>query len=108
MTTNFKKLFGERVRHYRKLNNFSQEKLAELVGMSPNTISYIENGKTNISFAKLQVFSNALNVNTYQLFLDVDYNPENDIIEKIDELLKVANRKQLGIILNLIKDIIDI
>lgn len=56
MTTNFKKLFGERVRHYRKLNNFSQEKLAELVSMSPNTISYIENGKTNISFAKCRFF----------------------------------------------------
>ncbi len=108
MNMNFKKLFGQRVRHYRKLNNFSQEKFAELVGMSPNTISYIENGKSNISFAKIAVFASALNIETYQLFIDTNYNIEDgEVIDKINELLKVATRKQLGIILNLIKNILD-
>jgi len=105
---NFKKLFGERVRHYRKLSNLSQEKLAELVGMSPNTISYIENGKTNISFAKLPVFSTALNVKTYQFFIDVNCNPDTKRIDKINELLNTANEKQLGIILNFVQDVLDI
>lgn len=34
------------IRYYRKKNNLSLSKLAELVGLSPSTISNIENGKT--------------------------------------------------------------
>lgn len=107
MKKNFKKLFGARICHYRNLNSFSQEELAELVGMSPNTISYIENGKNNISFAKLPIFAKALNVKIYQFFIDTEYEDNIDAIQKIDELLKIANKKQLGIILNLIKNILD-
>jgi len=108
MNKRFKKKFGERVRHYRKLNGLSQEQIAESIGMSPNTISYIENGKNNISFAKIPVLANILNIQPYQLFIDMECSENQETQDKINELLKVADRKQLGIILNLIKDILDI
>lgn len=107
MKLNFKKLFGIKLRHYRELNSLTQEKLAEIVGYSPNTISYIETGKSNISFAKIPIFSNALNIKPYQLFIDTTDDPDIKAIDKINELLKSANQKQLGIILNVVKDILD-
>lgn len=107
MNKNFKRKFGAKVRHYRKLNNLSQEQLAELIGMSPNTISYIENGKNNISFAKLGILANVLNIQVHQLFFNTDCDENQQIKEKIIELLNIANKKQLGIFLNLIKDILD-
>jgi len=107
MNKNFKKKFGARVRHYRKLNHLSQEQLAELIGMSPNTISYIENGKNNVSFAKLGILANVLNIQVHQLFFETDCNENQQTKEKIIELLDIANEKQLGIFLNLIKDILD-
>lgn len=48
MSNNFKKSFGIQVRYLRKLQGLSQEELAEIVGLSAKTISYIENGKALI------------------------------------------------------------
>ena len=108
MKTNFKRAFGEKVKDYRILNNYAQQDFAELVGMSPNAISYIENGKNNISFAKLPVFSSALNIKIYQLFIDTDFEPELNITDNINKLLKTANKKQLGIIYNIVKNILGV
>ena len=50
MDKSLKKLFGQRVKYYRNLKGLSQENLAERVGISANTIGYIERGKNAISF----------------------------------------------------------
>ena len=43
MSKELKKVFGNRVRHYRNLLGYSQEKLAEMVYVSRQTISNWEN-----------------------------------------------------------------
>lgn len=108
MTKNFKKLFGSRVKHYRKLMGYSQEKLAELVGISSHTVSYIECGKNLISMTKLPLLCSALQIDPYKLFVDTGINPDKDKIDEINRLLCSANEKQLNIIVKLLTNILDI
>ncbi len=61
--------------------------------ISPNTIGYVETGKNNISFGKIPLFSKALNVEPYQLFINTNDDSDIETIDKINKLLKAANRK---------------
>ena len=105
---NLKKLFGLRVKHYRLLSNLSQEELAERVGLSSHTISYIERGKNFISMSKLSILCSALDIKPYQLFIDITNMDNKNKIEEINNLLKPATEKQLNIFISLLKNIIDI
>ena len=106
MNTDFKKAFGAKVKYYRLLNEYSQERLAELIGVSSNTIGYIERGKNPISFTKLPTLCSALKIEPHQLFIS-DLNQNTSKIGKINKMLKTANDRQLNIIANLIKNILD-
>ena len=103
-----KKIFGARVKHYRNLLGYSQEKLAELVGISSHTVSYVERGKNFISMTKLSVLCTALEIEPYQLFIERDFNPDDDKINQINRLLTTASEKQLNIIIGLLHNILDI
>lgn len=46
-----------KIRYYRKKNNLSLIELAELVGLSPSTISNIENGKTSPKIEWIREFA---------------------------------------------------
>lgn len=55
-------LFGRNVRKYRKRKKLTQEQLAELCGMQPNSISRIEKGSAGTKMSVLKSLSNALEV----------------------------------------------
>lgn len=57
-----KYLIGNRIRWARDKKNLSQEKLAEIVGLSTTTISHIENGENNPSFYTIAVIAEALGI----------------------------------------------
>ena len=97
--------FGERIKYFRNLARLSQAQLAEKIGCEPNTLSYIESGKNNISFSKLPKLCTALNIEPYQLFIyDKDIG-EADTIYEITKLLEGMTNTQLGIIYKLILSI---
>ncbi len=62
MAIDYKKI-GRKIKALRMKKNLSQEKLAELCGLSSSYISYIETGKKKISLSKLEVLSDYLNFN---------------------------------------------
>lgn len=64
------KVFGTNVRSYRTKNGFSQEKLAELCGLHRTYISDIECFRRSISLDNIQKIANALNLETYKLFIE--------------------------------------
>lgn len=107
MSKDLKKIFGARVKHYRKLAELTQEALAEKVGLSTHTISYIERSKNLVSMTKLPVLSSALGVELYKLFIDVDLE-DTSKIDEINKLLKTANNRQLSIFAELLKNILDL
>ena len=64
-----KKIFGENIKKYRKQKSFSQEKLAELSGLHRTYISAVECGRRSISLNNIEKIADALEVETYQLFV---------------------------------------
>ena len=68
------KVFGKNVRRYRKEKGLSQEKLGELSGLHRTYISDIERFQRSISLENIQRIADALDVETYRLFLEMEEN----------------------------------
>ena len=69
------KLFSFNIKYYRYLNNYSQEKLAELCDLSPRYISDIERGRKWFSFSNVVKIAKVFNIEYYELFI----NTERDV-----------------------------
>ena len=65
------KVFGINLRKYRLSIGLSQEKLAEKCGLHRTYISDIERFQRSISLENIQRIANALEIDTYKLFLEV-------------------------------------
>lgn len=59
--------YGEIIRKFRREQDLSQEKLAELAEVDPKTIIQIEGGKRNPTLKTLQKLANALKVSLRDL-----------------------------------------
>ena len=66
---NIKSLLGKRIKELRRERNLSQEKLAENIGIDPNNLSRIENGKNYPSAETIVKIANAFNIEVYKLYL---------------------------------------
>ncbi len=64
------KVFGINVRKYRTEKKLSQEKFAELCGLHRTYISDIECFRRSISLDNIQKIAEALETETYKLFLE--------------------------------------
>lgn len=82
-----KKLLGKRIRELRKRRNINQERLAELIGVEPATISNIENGKNYPSMINLENIMNALGVTFLDVFDFEHADTPQNLIERINQLL---------------------
>ena len=56
------KILGERLKRIREQMDYSQEKIAELIGMSTFHLGRIENGKKNVYLHKLALWCDVLDV----------------------------------------------
>lgn len=70
------------IKYYRYVNNMSQEKLAELCGLSPRYITDIERGLHCPTINKIELISKALNIEPYVLFQNI--SRDKNIVEKIN------------------------
>lgn len=64
------KVFGTNVRKYRNEKGLSQEKLGELSGLHRTYISDVERFQRSIALENIQRIADALEVETYKLFLE--------------------------------------
>lgn len=78
---NLKDLLIFNIKYYRYVNNYSQEKLAELSKLSPRYITDIERGLHCPTIPKLEEIAKSLNVEPYILFMNIDR--DKTIIEKM-------------------------
>lgn len=69
---NLKDLLIFNIKYYRYLNNYSQEKLAELSKLSPRYITDVERGLHCPTIPKIESIANSLNIEPYKLFLNID------------------------------------
>lgn len=92
-----KKLLGKRIKELRKQKGLKQEKLAELVGLEPTSISNIENGYNYPSMKNLEKISKILDVSLSNIFLFEHLQTTNNLQSEINKMLNENT--------NIIKDI---
>ena len=70
-------VFAKNVKRFRLERGFSQEKLAEYANLHRTYVSAVERCKRSISLENVQKIANALQVDTYKLFINICIEKEN-------------------------------
>lgn len=73
-------VFSENVRRYRIKINISQEVLAERAGLHRTYISAIECGRRSIALENIQRIADALEIETYLLFIPNQNVYRNEVV----------------------------
>ena len=92
-------LLGQRIRAARQTAGFSQEKLAEMVGLTSQHISHTEVASTKISLPALVKIANALNTSVDKLLSDSVQDSKPHLLEDFQVLLDDCDGDELYIIL---------
>lgn len=71
------KLLGQNIKKLRKLRSFTQETLAEAIGIETRTLSLIETGKSFVSAKTLENLAEVLHVKPADLF-EISFENEAD------------------------------
>lgn len=103
--TDIKKVFGQHLRKYRLRKGYSQEKLAELIGLGSKSISPIECGHRFLAIEKLQKLCEVLEVEPFQLFLTNEQSKEiaDDLMkERVLSRLNTCNRQELELLCDIL------
>ena len=93
---NKKKALGLRLRELRKSRNYTQEKLAELIDVEPNTISNMECGRNYPNFATLEKTLKVLDSNFLEVFNFEHFDDNNVLKKKLIDFINKANEKELA------------
>ncbi len=75
------KVFAKNVRYYREQLGMSQEDFAEKCGLHRTYISAVERQKRSISLKNIQIIADALEIDTYLLFIDNQSTPEDKNVD---------------------------
>ena len=75
-------VFASNLRKYRKEKGLSQEKFAEMAGLHRTYISAIERKKRSIALENVQKIADALEIDTYLLFIQNGEKIESDREER--------------------------
>ena len=90
---NYKKKFGKHLQVLRKKRNYTQWKLAEIIGVDSKYLSRLESGYSSPSFDMLQKLAEALKVDIELLFRFTDMKPEKSWSRKSVRNSKVLMSK---------------
>lgn len=80
---NLKDLLIYNIKYYRYVNNFSQERVAELSKLSPRYITDVESGLHCPTIPKIESIAKSLNIEPYILFMNVDR--DSKIVDKMKQ-----------------------
>lgn len=86
---------GNRIRERRNEKGFSQEKLAELTGLSITHISNVEHAKTKVALQSLVLIANALDTTLDELIGDSLIKARDFYLGFIEKELKDCTRMEL-------------
>lgn len=98
-----KELLGYKIKNLRKLNNFTQERLAETIDVTPRQLVRLEAGKSYPSVETLWKLSKVFKININSLLNDVgEAGEENFTKSEINDLLSLASDEKLKLIKKII------
>ena len=97
------KAIGKRIKSMRRLQDISQEKLAEYGDISIVHMSHIETGKTKLSLPVIVAIADALNVSVDSLIYDEPRGGASIAVDEIAAVLKTCDAVQAQIIADVVK-----
>jgi transcriptional regulator with XRE-family HTH domain len=96
--TPLQETFIRNLRFFRTKRGFSQLKFSEMIGISPNYLNAVENGKNFPSPEVLQNIANTLDIFPYQLFLEYPAGPgKPETNTLIQELTRIKQKLMMEI-----------
>ncbi len=103
-----KKLLGKKIKQYRILRGFSQEKLSEMLGISQRTLSGIECGNNFLTSHTMNKILEVLKIGPDELFKIEHLKSSKELVNDINKLIKTIenDEEKLQLIYKIIKDII--
>lgn len=96
-------LLGDRIKFWRQYRNFTQEKLAEKVELTPGFISLIETGKKRASLETLLFISKELEIALNDLLLGNQITQPNDYSIEFAESISDLNEAERNMIFEISK-----
>jgi len=85
---NIKTVFGANVRHYRKKQGFTQEQLAEKLGITTKHLGTIETGAHFVSADLLEKFTKQFQVSASALFYSADeVSLDDSFFSQVDQMI---------------------
>ena len=96
---------GQRIRRLRKAQGFSQEQLAELIGISTTHMSHIETGNTKLSLPVLVSHAVALHASTDELLFSEYGNQKQIALNDIQIVLEGCSPQQTKMIAEIVRSI---
>ena len=100
-----RKIIGNRIKELRKKKHLTQFQLAELVDVSTVYVSYIENGKRQLSLDNLINIANVLEVSCDDILV-LNHNTRAYHTD-IEDLLKDCNVYEKKILVNFVQSVKD-
>ncbi len=94
---------GRRIRKARLNCGMTQEKLAEIVDVSPTHVSHIETGVTKLSLPVIKAIADTLDVRVDSLLYDHPRGGATIAVEEIAAVLDTCNAEQAQIIADIVR-----
>ncbi|MBQ8459026.1 helix-turn-helix transcriptional regulator [bacterium] len=100
-----KRILGKRIQDYRKQKNFTQDKLAEIIGIDTISLSKIETGRNYPTAENLSKIAKILEVDIYELFVTDGIKSNEELLNEIrNDLNKISkDNKKLHILYTTLK-----
>jgi len=94
---------GQRIRRFRRAQGLSQERLAEMIGISVTHMSHIETGNTKLSLPVLVNLASALHTGTDELLFEAPEGQKGKGMGEIQAVLDACSPRETKIIAAIVK-----
>lgn len=85
---NIKLLLGKKIKELRKAHKYTQEQLAEKIGIGTPNISYFETGKFAPSIETLQKLAQVFGIEIYELYMFQPLKPTSEIKQELAQAIE--------------------
>lgn len=103
--SSLKSKFGKRIKELRKSIGYTQEEVAEKIGIEPTNLSKMENGLHFPQSEKLEKLANVFNTNIMDLFDFEHFREKEVLIKEINDYLNSTSCKNIEIVYKFIKSL---
>ena len=102
--SSIKTVFAARLKELRKKRGLTQEQLAEMLGVAPRHISFIETAKSFPSGDLIERICSKLNIK-YSYLFDGEQPTGEELLQKTTSLISKFDNKKLQIIYNIASEL---